>query len=327
VIGRSRAIVGLAVAAWLVVLVATPVTRSAAQVTEPAVEVTTSFREAAATIGDRVELIVAVTHPEDVVVTVQRPVFPDAEVVSDGTPTVLTQADAMVLTTATFTYQVFALGEVGTSPVTVRWVREDGTSGSLTAPGATLNLLSVRAAGDETLRPLKPVLTIEGAPPAWIVPAVATAAVAAIAGLIAAGVVAWRRRRPVEVVAAVPILPEEVARERLAAIRDEPLRDEADFQRFYGGIASIVRDYLGARFAFNAHALTTGELERRMTSHGVDRWQARLVSGLLDRCDRAVYARRYPDPASADHDLTVAYEIVALSSPREPDAEPEAVAS
>lgn len=53
-----------------------------------------------------------------------------------------------------------------------------------------------------------------------------------------------------------------------------------------------------------------------MTSHGVDRWQARLVSGLLDRCDRAVYARQYPDPASADHDLTVAFEIVELSRPR-----------
>ena len=56
-------------------------------------------------------------------------------------------------------------------------------------------------------------------------------------------------------------------------------------------------------------------LERRMTGHGVDRWQARLVAGLLDRCDAAVYARRYPEPASADHDLTLAYEIVELGRP------------
>jgi hypothetical protein len=68
-----------------------------------------------------------------------------------------------------------------------------------------------------------------------------------------------------------------------------------------------------------------------MTSHGVDRWQARLVSGLLERCDLAVYARQYPDPASADHDLTVAFEIVELSRPQaatpsEADV-PEVVAS
>ena len=41
-----------------------------------------------------------------------------------------------------------------------------------------------------------------------------------------------------------------------------------------------------------------------------------LVAGLLERCDDAVYAHRYPDFASADHDLTVAYEIVELSRPR-----------
>ncbi len=83
-------------------------------------------------------------------------------------------------------------------------------------------------------------------------------------------------------------------------------------------IAAVVRRYLSERIGFNAHALTTEELERRMTANGVDRWQARLVGGLLERCDAAVYAHRFPDPASADHDLTVAYEIVELSRPGAP---------
>ena len=58
-----------------------------------------------------------------------------------------------------------------------------------------------------------------------------------------------------------------------------------------------------------------------MVALGVERWQARLVSGLLDRCDGAVYARRRPDPSSADHDLTVAYEIVELSRVASPGAQ------
>ena len=94
------------------------------------------------------------------------------------------------------------------------------------------------------------------------------------------------------------------------------LSPQFDYESYYGGLALTVRTYLAARFGFNAHALTTRELERRMVSHGVDRWQARLVGGLLERCDDAVYVRRYPEVASADHDLTVAYEIVELSRPR-----------
>ncbi len=91
-----------------------------------------------------------------------------------------------------------------------------------------------------------------------------------------------------------------------------PLRAR-DYDTYYGTISIVIRGYLQERFGFPATALTTRELERRMTAEGVERWQARLVGGLLDRCDRAVYARRRPDPASADHDLTVAFEIIELS--------------
>jgi hypothetical protein len=77
-----------------------------------------------------------------------------------------------------------------------------------------------------------------------------------------------------------------------------------------------VRSFLQEEFGLGARALTTPELQQRMVALGVERWQARLVSGLLDRCDGAVYAHRRPDPASADHDLTVAFEIIELSSPR-----------
>ena len=124
-----------------------------------------------------------------------------------------------------------------------------------------------------------------------------------------------RRRTPEAEYEALDV-PERSARERLASVQHAGLPDEAEFQRFYGTIAVVVREYLGERFGFNATALTSSELETRMTGHGVDRWQARLVSGLLERCDRAVYARHYPDPESADHDLTVAFEIVELSRPQ-----------
>ena len=119
--------------------------------------------------------------------------------------------------------------------------------------------------------------------------------------------------------------PERIARDALDTLGAEAGPARLDYPAYYGGLAVTVRTYLAARFGFNAHALSTRELERRMVSHGVDRWQARLVAGLLERCDDAVYAHRYPDFASADHDLTVAYEIVELSRPQaSSDAEGQA---
>jgi hypothetical protein len=109
---------------------------------------------------------------------------------------------------------------------------------------------------------------------------------------------------------------EDTARRRLEAMAAERPLAGGDYDAYYGTISTVVRGYLESRFDFRATALTTPELERRMTRQGIERWQARLVGGLLDRCDAAVYAGRRPDPASADHDLTVAFEIIELSRPQ-----------
>ncbi len=286
-----------------------------AQSAPEGVAATVAFREPSVTIGDVVVLGVRVEHPDSVVVTVPLPALADAEVRNTGETTSTTMPDGSQVTETTFRYQVFALGPIESAPVEVRWIDEEGASGAFEVSGAQVTVVSVRAPGDEALRPLKPLLGIEGAPPAWLVPGAVALGVLVLVALIALAV--WKIRGRTPEVELRPLdVPERSARERLAAVQYAALPDEAEFQRFYGTIAAVVREYLGERFGFNAMALTSSELEVRMTSHGVDRWQARLVSGLLDRCDRAVYARQYPDPASADHDLTVAFEIVELSRPQ-----------
>lgn len=310
----------LAAAAFAVAfaVVAMPsLARAQAPPAEPPIAVQVLFAEAAATVGDRVHLAVLVTHPNDIVVTVQRPILADFSHIGSSGPESQALGDGFDQTSVTFTLQVFALGETAPTPVVVSWVTEDGVTGNVLAEAPLFTVVPTRAPGDLALRPAAPPLSIDGAPPAWLRPVAAVAGVVVLLAALAVGVSRWRSRRPqmgmsVEGEAA----PEGLARDRLAAVQGLELVSDADFQRYYGTIAEVVRGYLGERFAFNAAALTTSELEQRMRAHGVDRWQARLVSGLLDRCDRAVYARQYPDPASADHDLTVAYEIVELSRPR-----------
>ena len=65
-----------------------------------------------------------------------------------------------------------------------------------------------------------------------------------------------------------------------------------------------------------AFAMTTRELGDQILNRGVDRWQARLVSGLLSQCDAVVFAGYRPALERADTDLTAAYEIVEMSRPQ-----------
>ena len=95
-------------------------------------------------------------------------------------------------------------------------------------------------------------------------------------------------------------------------------------------LAHINADYT-ERYGFHAFALTTTELRNEMNRRGIDRWQSRLIDGLLTQCDAAVYARYVPALERAGHDLTAAFEIVEMSRPQpEPvadDEETEAVAA
>jgi hypothetical protein len=301
-----------------------------AQAAPEGITATAAFRESSVTIGDAVVLVVRVEHSDRVVVSVPLPAIEGAAVRNSGETTTTGTPDGTQVTETTFRYQLFTLGAVSAAPVSIRWIDEAGESGAFEIPGPQVTVVSVRAPGDEALRPLKPPLEVAGAPPAWVVPGGVALLVLVLLALGAVIVRRLRRRVPEAEQEALDV-PERSARERLASVQHAGLPDEAEFQRFYGTIASVVREYLGERFGFNATALTSSELETRMTGHGVDRWQARLVSGLLERCDRAVYARHYPDPESADHDLTVAFEIVELSRPQPPKPseadEREAVAS
>lgn len=288
--------------------------------TPPPLEVTAGVTPAATTIGDHVTLSIIVRSGDDVLVEAAAPQLDHVDLLTTDPPATTPQPGGGVVTTFTFVLQPFRVGAINTGALRLRWLRADGSTGTIAVPGATMRILAVRAPDDETLRALKPQANVPGAPPAWVRPAIAAAVATALLAAAAAVALLLRLRRRAEEAPGPDTTLERAARGQLDGLA-AAAPPGGDYQAYYGGMALAVRAYLGARFGFNAHALTTTELERRMVAHGVDRWQARLVGGLLERCDAAIYARRYPDPASADHDLTVAYEIVELSRPRAPLAE------
>ncbi len=272
-------------------------------------------------MGDRVRLTITVEHPADRLVTMPVGLTrrSDVDVISTELPSTL-PVDERLQTTFAFVLQPFALGRLDVGQVRLQLLTEDGAAQEFPVGLPPIAVRTTLDPARAALRPLKPQAEIDGAPAAWERPALYGGVAAATAGafLLAAMLIRARLRRAARTVLAPlpPATAEDDARRELDALRSHDLLAIPDLESYYGRLSSTVRGYLQERFDFRATALTTLELERRMGAEGLDRWQARLVSGLLERCDAAVYARVYPPLASADHDLTVAYEIVELARPR-----------
>lgn len=317
---RRRTLLGAALvltAVWAVVW-APSLHPAIAQETPVEIDIRTTVDPPSVVLGERTWLTIAVRHGDDLLISASPPRPVEGLELIEAPPPVTETVEGALVTTFRYALAAFTLDEVQPGAVRVSWLREDGSAGSTQVGPPVLIVRSTIGEGDPALRPLKPQLMVSGAPPAWARPG--GAGVAAAMALAAVGswlVVRHRRRRPPATVTAAPSETAELhARQQLDTLAPRQLHGPNDFEGYYETVSLAVRGYLEERFDFRATALTTGELEARMTDHGVERWQARLVRELLDRCDAAVYARVYPDPASADHDLTVAYEIVELSRPR-----------
>ena len=328
----------LAVAAALAVgagLLLAPGGPAHAQAPAAPVQVSVTLGQPTALLGERVHLTVIAAHPSDLLVTVELQSIRSELRVIEALPEVRLPAGGRNSTTR-FEYVLagFALGEMRPDVFRISWLQGDGVSGEVPVETPAFEVrptLSASADAGADIRPLKPQASVEGGPPAWQRPVLtALAAALVLAVLVVAAFAVRRLVRRRRALAPVPVAEATIearSRRRLDELATADALSSGGYDAYYGELSSVVREYLADRFEFGATALTTTELERRMTAQGVERWQARLVGGLLERCDAAVYAGRRPDPASADHDLTVAYEIIELTNPANAEPEPVEVAS
>jgi hypothetical protein len=316
--------------ALLALLVAVPATaRAQAPELPEGFAAVIAFEPAQPRVGERVRLTITVTHPADRLVSIVEGVrsTPALEVL-ETPPPLAEPLGTLAVTEFAYVLAPFALGRLELGPLRLQALREDGTAEDFLLALDPLVVPSGLTPQDMELRPLKPQLEVPGAPAAWErwAPYAGGAAAAALVTFALVALVRRRLNRPAPVPARPPATAEDLARRQLDVIRQRGYLEAGDLEAFYGELSLAVRTYIEARYEFPATALTPNELTGRMGTHGLDRWQARLVTGLLGRCEAAVYAHAYPRLDSADHDLTVAYEIVELSRPTSmPDAEPAEV--
>lgn len=269
-------------------------------------------------LGQHTWLKISVQHGNDLLISVSNPRQTNNLKVLNTFPPTMEAVDEDIITTFVYEIAGFSLGQIQPREFHVSWLSSDGTTGTVGLLPPPLIVQSTLTGNDAELRTLKPQVEIHGAPAQWRQPLTIAAVLGSLALMSTTTLIVLTRRhgklehRPTETA-------EESARHSLNRLSSESLVVDRDFDDYYGTISVVIRDHLQHHFGFGATAMTTDELKSLMISSGIGRWQARLVSGLLDRCDAAVYAQDYPDPASADHDLTVAYEIINLSGSNQDD--------
>ncbi len=309
----------LALAALIAVFVLSP-----AALAEPAVVGFEVQAPADLTVGDRFHYLITVEAETGTEITLAPGALP-AELSLIVLPEVSSRPASAGRSVFSIALEVaaFVPGRVEIPALRLSFTEPSGASGQILTPESSIEVTSVLpSSGQIEPRDLKPQASLGSTTslaPALISFAVVLVAVVSLAIL-------WRKfrsRNRKQEAPAVPLTqiddveelgPEDQARAILDRAGLDFLEDQ-DHVSYYGAIALAIRNYLTERYGFPAFALTTGELDRDMQRRGIDRWQTRLVNGLLTQCDASVYARYAPAPERADGDLTSAYEIVEMSRP------------
>lgn len=281
---------------------------SAAQQPEESVTLSRST----ALIGERLTLVITVVTPEGstVELTPGTDSWQGVEVVGIKPPQPTAQGDQLSWRIEAEVTS-FELGETTFAPSVAIISGTDVRARTLSPVSVTI--ASVLPPDAElVLRPLAPPVAIEGSESPLLRPAIAAGGVLLVFLVLGIMWFLWRRLRralggrhtgPL----AIPQPEEELALDAAERVLD------SDPVAAYRVMSTVVKSELAKRHGLRATALTTNELRSRLEHAGVDRWEARLVGGLLEECDAVIYAGYRPAAERRAADLTMAREIVEVA--------------
>ncbi len=279
------------------------------------VVVETTLTHNSISVGDQVVLRITVTHDPQA-----RIEFPDLYDKLNGLELIRRHqlpsrrpSEVTQVSITEYTITGFVPGQYRLPPVLVQYTLPDGTRGSVPADN-DLRLEIGRIVSDpdhQALLDIKPPGALPRPAVALLYPAAGGALLLSMAILLA--LTTRRLMRPMASVPAALLDPIEQARRDLASTATLPLATPGDYVTYYTGISATIRRYLDARFQFDAMASTTKEIRGTMEQRGMDRWQARVVSGLLEQCDSVKWAHYVPDGARAKRALSMALEVIELT--------------
>jgi len=293
----------------------------------PAPEVTATLDRTRVTVGDPIALTVVVKHAAGV--TIDTTSIDDQlgslEPLGSDPPEDKSSGAGMELRLR-YKVAVYHAGNAELPVLVFSYTSPDGSQQQARSKAPiAIAIQSVLPAGadPQDIRGLKPQAALSGPPsasPALLLGAGVAAVVVMLSGMIA--MLLLRRRHSVPVPAPAYAATARAELDRIMALR---LLENGDLVEHYRLIAACIRRYLADRFGFPALALTSGELNAQMERHGIERWPARIISGLLSECDAVTYARYHPAAPRAEADNAMAFQIIDETDPASHEQVPQAV--
>lgn len=214
-------------------------------------------------------------------------------------------------TTVRVRLAAYVLGTLKTPTLTLDVIEPDGST-QLETAGTSVEIVSSlppdaqsKGAGLYDVRPPEelPIRT-------WRV-------LYALAGLVAAGLLAWAirrafaRRKLNAVLNQPPPKPLDVRTlEALDALAALNLPAQSRFKDFYFRLSEIVRSYLGELYAFEALESTTPELIEALNGRHTPGLAVNDLTAFASASDFIRYAKTEPTPADCKQHLELAYRIV-----------------
>ncbi len=157
---------------------------------------------------------------------------------------------------------------------------------------------------------------------AWVLGIAILAVLMGLSGFVIA------RNRPkivVEPPPPPPRPPEEIALEKLDAIRRDRLIERGEFMDFYVRLSEAAREYLGGRYGFDGLDMTTSEILDQLRDEQMKGVVGEQIADLLYHSDLVKFAKLAPREDDQTDALDTTYGLVKTTTPerQEPEPEPE----
>jgi len=302
----------------LVLLVTLP---AAAQSSEPTVAVLTA-PGGPLTVGDPIELNIAVTHPAGthVIMPELAGEWGSFLVNNQSAPVTQANADGTETTSQIIDARLFAPGNFSTPPVVISLTDGAGQVSEVIAEPLTVDISSVLLEGDSELRDIKPQVDIPYVNiMLWILPVMVAALIVGVVLLVV------RRLRTRRALATLDNrLPHEVALDELDRIEGLKLPDAGLFKEHYTRVADTLRLYIERRFNVPMMERTTGEVHDALTQVDLPASLSGHILSILDVSDLVKFSKYLPEAGSAYGIITSVRQIVQATIPavEEEDSRP-----
>lgn len=263
-----------------------------------------------ATIGDKINYLVTLTHPETIKISAPEKIFElGSWDVKDIKPS--EEKKDKILSHFNYVLTVFSTGEVLIPEITFKYKDETNTEKEIKSAPSKITIESILAKTKDAkgIIDIKPPFTVKLPLSVYLI-------WAAVIIALLAGLYFWYSRYNKKKKALFPVStepqipPYQLAMQRLESLKNSTMVKDGLIKEFYITLADIIRDYISAVYAVETRDRTTGEIYSELRQKEHDKKVLGMYKDFFDVCDFVKFAKYRPDEQTCWQDWESAKKLI-----------------